>query len=143
MTQAGLAYTRDVAWQFFLRAVQKNMRVCLVCSSGARFQRRVREYPQLSHNMHYIWMGYWNKRQLVSHALHHLSRNSPTVSRAQTHVMLEIVADLKWMSRVECENAAHLLANMHSVLRQQDGKEVTSGQYNHLTNTSYETFVER
>ena len=48
-----------------------------------------------------------------------------------------------WMSRVERENIAHMLATMHMVLRQQDGNEQSTGQYQHLTNLTYEKFVER
>ena len=47
------------------------------------------------------------------------------------------------MDKVQRENIAHLLATMHIVLRQQDGQEQGTGQYHHVTNTSYENFVER
>lgn len=47
------------------------------------------------------------------------------------------------MSDVDKENIAHLLATMHQVLRDQDGKSMDCGQYQHLTNRSYEQFVER
>ena len=41
------------------------------------------------------------------------------------------------------ENLSHLLATMHLVMRQQDGRETGVGHYNHLTNATYEKFVER
>ena len=47
------------------------------------------------------------------------------------------------MSEIERENVAHMLASMHLVLRQQDGGESNSGEYRHITNTSYEKFVEK
>ena len=47
------------------------------------------------------------------------------------------------MDKVQRENIAHLLATMHIVLRQQDGQEKGTGQYHHITNTTYEKFVER
>ena len=53
------------------------------------------------------------------------------------------VAGIKWMDKIQRENVAHLLATMHIVLRQQDGQEKGTGQYHHVTNTSYEKFVER
>ena len=47
------------------------------------------------------------------------------------------------MTDIHRENIAHMLASMHLVLRQQDGQERDSGEYRHITNTSYEKFVER
>ena len=50
---------------------------------------------------------------------------------------------LRWMKRIEKENVAHMLSTMHLVIRQQDGHEQGCGQYKHLTNLTYEKFVER
>lgn len=47
------------------------------------------------------------------------------------------------MTGLQKENMSHMLASMHLVIRQADGKEETSGTYNHLTNTSFEKFIER
>jgi hypothetical protein len=47
------------------------------------------------------------------------------------------------MSDIQRENISHMLASMHLVLRQQDGQERDAGEYCHITNTSYEKFVER
>ena len=44
---------------------------------------------------------------------------------------------------IQKENLAHLLATMHLSNRQLDGGEKGAGQYQHLTNTTYEKFVER
>ncbi|XP_071095883.1 uncharacterized protein [Haliotis cracherodii] len=125
VTQAGLTYTRDVAWNFFLRTVRNNFRVCLIAGRGGqKFQHRCREYPAFTKNMNLIWFPHWSKSQLVQHAFYHL-------------------AGVAWMSDVQRENIAHMLASMHLVLRQQDGQERDSGEYSHITNTSYEKFVER
>lgn len=35
------------------------------------------------------------------------------------------------------------MASMHLVLRQQDGQEKDSGEYRHITNTTFEKFIER
>ena len=61
----------------------------------------------------------------------------------QIHICNFFVAGIKWMDKIQRENIAHLLATMHAVLRQQDGQEKGTGQYHHVTNTSYEKFVER
>ena len=47
------------------------------------------------------------------------------------------------MDKKTKENLSHMLATMHMVIRQQDGQEATAGQYNHLTNLTFEKFVER
>jgi dynein heavy chain len=57
--------------------------------------------------------------------------------------MLTLDSDVEWMKPVQRENIGHMLATMHVVLRHQDGQEMTSGEYNHVTNASYEKFVER
>ena len=54
-----------------------------------------------------------------------------------------VFLDVSWLSRVERENLAHMLATMHIVIRQQDGHEKGPGQYSHLTNLTYEKFVEK
>lgn len=63
-----------------------------------------------------------------------------------SHILFDMVAihaGMKWMDRKEKENISHMLATMHVVIRQQDGQEQTSGQFSHLTNLTYEKFVER
>ncbi|XP_056010102.1 uncharacterized protein LOC125667097 [Ostrea edulis] len=125
VTQAGLTYTRDVAWNFFLRTVRNNFRVCFIMNEGKEaFQRRCREFPSFSKNINFLWFSHWSKTQLVEHAQYHFR-------------------DLDWMSDIQRENISHMLASMHLVLRQQDGQESDAGEYCHITNTSYEKFVER
>ena len=54
-----------------------------------------------------------------------------------------LLIEVPWMTDIHRENVAHMLASMHLVLRQQDGQERDTGEYRHITNTSYEKFVER
>eukprot|EP00105_Crassostrea_gigas_P044993 XP_019929141.1 PREDICTED: dynein beta chain, ciliary isoform X4 [Crassostrea gigas] len=125
VTQAGLTYTRDVAWNFFLRTVRNNFRVCFIMNEGKEaFQRRCREFPSFAKNINFLWFSHWSKTQLVEHAQYHFK-------------------DIDWMTAIQKENISHMLASMHLVLRQQDGQEKDAGEYCHITNTSYEKFVER
>ncbi|XP_023931015.1 dynein beta chain, ciliary-like [Lingula anatina] len=125
VTQAGLTYTREVAWEFFLKTVRKNFRICLIASSGGpNFQRICREYPAFTKNVNFIWFSHWSRQQLVNHASYHLK-------------------DVKWMNKIQKENIAHMLSSMHIAIHQQDGQEKGSGEYRHITNTTYEKFVER
>lgn len=58
-------------------------------------------------------------------------------------IVIFFPADIDWMTAIQKENISHMLASMHLVLRQQDGQEKDAGEYCHITNTSYEKFVER
>ena len=69
-------------------------------------------------------------------------------TREDTDILLILLiflcfTEVPWMTDIHRENIAHMLASMHLVLRQQDGQERDSGEYRHITNTSYEKFVER
>ncbi|XP_071959570.1 uncharacterized protein [Antedon mediterranea] len=124
VTAAGLTYTRDTAWDFFLKTVRNNVRVVLVSStSGSDFQRRCREYPALTANLNCHWFQHWGREDLVDHATFHLK-------------------EFKVVTSIQRENLAHLLASMHLAIRQLDGKETNTGQHNHLTNTTFEKFIE-
>lgn len=59
------------------------------------------------------------------------------------HVLTICFQKISWMTDIQKENVAHMLASMHLVLRQQDGGERSRGEYGHVNNTSYEKFVER
>jgi len=120
-----VTYTRDVAWNFFLRTVRNNFRVILItCGGEEDFQSLCREYPAFTKNVNFLWFPHWSKSQLIEHALHHLN-------------------SVPWMSVVQRENVAHMLSSMHLTLRQQDGGERQPGEYGHVNNASYEKFVER
>ncbi|XP_033641711.1 dynein beta chain, flagellar outer arm-like [Asterias rubens] len=125
VTAAGLTYTRETAWDFFLKTVCSNFRVILVSSSsGASFQDRCRRYPALTAHLSCHWYQHWSRENLVDHALFHLN-------------------NVETLNHIQRENLAHLLATMHLAIRQLDGEEQGPGQYRHLTNTTYEKFVER
>nr|XP_006816782.1 PREDICTED: dynein heavy chain 17, axonemal-like [Saccoglossus kowalevskii] len=125
VTAAGLTYTREVAWDYFLKTVQNSFRVVLTSSTGGTFfQRRCREYPTVTSHLRCLWFPHWSKEKLVTHAFYHLKE----------------IAQLNYVQK---ENLAHLLATMHIAIRHLDGRERDAGSYNHLTNTTYEKFIER
>lgn len=125
VTQAGLAYTRDVAWDFFLKTVRENLRVVLTVSNmRPKFQKCCRDYPALINTVSIILLPHWDKEALVAHA----------------HFLLE---DVQIFSPVQKENMAHLLASMHLSIKQQDSGDEDSGSYGHITNTGFQVFVQR
>ncbi|XP_022099208.1 dynein beta chain, ciliary-like [Acanthaster planci] len=127
VTAAGLTYTRETAWEFFLKAVSGNFRVVLVSSSsGAAFQDRCRQYPALTAHLSCCWYQHWSRERVIIHCNYRLS-----------------LTGVETLNHIQKENLAHLLATMHLAIRQLDGEEKGAGQYNHLTNTTYEKFVER
>ncbi|XP_075240849.1 dynein beta chain, ciliary-like isoform X3 [Convolutriloba macropyga] len=139
VVQSGLPYSRRTAWDFFLSNVRHNFRVVLVTSSATTgvtsnsevkgspssaqtsnstkhlFQQRCIRFPHLTTHMNIVFFHHWKLQQLIEVANYH----------------------------VEDEDTAHVLANMHLSIRQQDGAEKTSGEYYSLTNTTYEKFIER
>lgn len=125
VTQAGLAYTRDVAWNFFLKTVRENLRIVLTVSNlGPRFQKCCRDFPALINTVSIILLPHWDKEALVAHAYH-------------------LLKDVDIFSAVQKENLAHLLASMHLSLKQQDSGDEQSGSYGHITNTGFQVFVEK
>jgi len=73
VTLAGLTYTRDTAWNFFLGIVRNNFRICMIhCDGGQLFQRRCMEYPAFTENVNFLWFAHWSKSRLIEHAMYHL-----------------------------------------------------------------------
>ena len=55
----------------------------------------------------------------------------------------EISVDMELFDISGKENMAHLFASIHLSLREHDPSEDASGFYGHITNTTFEKFVER
>jgi hypothetical protein len=67
VTLAGLTYTRDTAWNFFLGIVRNNFRICMIhCDGGQLFQRRCMEYPAFTENVNFLWFPHWSIRTFPS-----------------------------------------------------------------------------
>ena len=130
------------------RTVKRNLRVCVIVNdTGRRFQNRCREYPVFIKSINIVWFPHWNKRQLIRQTAHHVRSKHYTLTLIFKYVLqlsddVTVVA-IEWMDKKTKENLSHMLATMHMVIRQQDGQEVGAGQYNHLTNLTFEKFVER
>nr|XP_014352875.1 PREDICTED: dynein beta chain, flagellar outer arm-like [Latimeria chalumnae] len=124
VTSEGLTYTKDAAWQFFLKSVQQNFRLILVCSStGALFHRNCREFPALLNTLNVYFIPHWSKEDLVAHAYHH-------------------VQDLEMLGEKEKENVCHLLASMHLSISKHDNSNQGRGKYGQITNVRFEKFVQ-
>lgn len=56
------------------RTVKTNFRVCVISPGDMTgFQRRCREYPSFTKNVNFFWFLHWSKRQLIEHAMFHLT----------------------------------------------------------------------
>ena len=53
------------------------------------------------------------------------------------------ISDMELFDMSGKENMAHLFASIHLSLSEHDPSEDTSGFYGHITNTTFEKFVER
>eukprot|EP00795_Rhopilema_esculentum_P016198 gene16198-7569_t len=124
VTQAGLNYTKETAWNFFLKAVRENLRfVFIVSSMEEKFQNRCRQFPSMINAMQMLSLPFWTKEELVGIASYHLK---------ETTIFDE----------TEKENIAYLLASMHLAVAESDGSERINGKFKHVTNTTFERFVE-
>jgi dynein heavy chain, axonemal len=120
VVQSGLVYTKETAWEFFVKNIRENTRIVIVMNENARkFQELGYETPSLFNNMELIWIQHWNIKQLVDNSLYHLK-------------------DVKWLDKSTKENLAHLLASMHNSIRQNDPTASA-----HLNNLTFTKFVEK
>nr|CAB3238693.1 dynein heavy chain 8, axonemal-like [Phallusia mammillata] len=145
VTAAGLTYSKEVAWHFFLTTVRNNLRIVLICSNtGDAFMEKSLEFPSLFSRMNMIALHHWNREQLVTNALYHFNKRHGDVtmddddvttkpgSRGRRHVM----------DKRGKENVAHLLANMHMLVRIRDDNKFYRVP-GHVSNYAYEKLVER
>ncbi|EDV28903.1 uncharacterized protein TRIADDRAFT_19158, partial [Trichoplax adhaerens] len=125
VTQAGLHYSPDVAWQFFLQKIRRNLHVVIIIPSiGSRLRTICNEFPSLINNIAFMWYGHWSREKLVCNAMHHLK-------------------NIKQLTTKDQENLAHLMASMHLSIRHHDDSVYDGGTYGHITNYTFEKFVER
>ncbi|KAJ1184768.1 hypothetical protein NDU88_001571 [Pleurodeles waltl] len=124
VTSAGLTYSKESAWNFFLQSVQQNFRWILIYSStGANFYRKCLEFPSLVNALNVYFIPHWSRESLVEHADHYIQH-------------------LEMLSNKEKENVCHLLASMHLAIANYDRCKQGRGEYGHITNTTFETFVQ-
>lgn len=73
VVQAGLVYSKETAWEFFIKNIRENTRVVVFMNESCqRFQALGVQYPSLFQNMELLWVQNWNMRQLVDNAAYHL-----------------------------------------------------------------------
>ncbi|CAF5003340.1 unnamed protein product, partial [Rotaria sp. Silwood1] len=94
--QAGLSFSRAVAWDFFLRNVKENVRVLILMNEINN--KLCLDHPSIFNNITLIYWQHWDNQTLVQNSLYHLK-------------------DVQWLDKSSCENTAHLLASMHLSIR--------------------------
>ena len=71
--QHGLPYSRQTAWNFFLKNVRENFRIVLASNmSKQSFQKRCTDYPHLTTHMNIIYFHHWKLQQLIEVAHYHV-----------------------------------------------------------------------
>ncbi|XP_069470025.1 uncharacterized protein [Ambystoma mexicanum] len=124
VTSAGLTYSKESAWNFFLQSIQQNFRWILIYSStGPNFYRKCLEFPALVNALNVYFVPHWSRENLVAHADHYIRH-------------------LEMFSKKEKENVCHLLASMHLAIARHDQCQQGRGEYGHITNATFETFVQ-
>ncbi|CAF4106350.1 unnamed protein product, partial [Adineta steineri] len=118
--QAGLTYTKPVAWEFFLRNVKENIRVVILINEINN--KLCLDYPSIFNNISLIYWQHWNTKTLVQNCLYHLK-------------------DVQWLDKNTRENTAHLLASMHLSIRR--ANENNTQKLPHINNHTFTKFVEK
>ena len=79
---AGLAYSRQTAWDFFLKNVRDNFRVVLATHlSRHSFQKSCNLFPHLTTHMNIIYFHHWKLQQLIEVANYHVPGSSPSLNQ--------------------------------------------------------------
>ncbi|KAM4702001.1 uncharacterized protein O3C94_002925 [Discoglossus pictus] len=122
VTNAGLTYSKESAWNLFLQSVQQNTRWFLVCSNtGSTFYKWCLEFSSLINAVNVYFIPHWSREELVENASYHIQ-------------------DLEMLTTQDKENICHLLASMHlSIIK---NEKSTQSKYGNITNANYENFAQ-
>ncbi|CAF1148393.1 unnamed protein product [Adineta ricciae] len=118
--QAGLTYSKAVAWDFFLRNVKDNIRVVILINKIDN--KLCLEHPSIFNNITLIYWQHWDTQTLVQNALYHLK-------------------NVSWLDKNASENTAHLLASMHLSIRRANANQ--THRLPHTNNHTFTKFVEK
>ncbi|XP_040278224.1 dynein beta chain, flagellar outer arm-like [Bufo bufo] len=122
ITNAGLTYSKENAWNLFLQSVQLNIRWLLIQSdTGSTFYKWCTEFSSLFNALSVYYVPKWLREDLVEHASYHIQ-------------------DLSMLTKQEIENVCHLLSSMH--LSVTEHARSTDQNYGNLTNANFEKFVQ-
>ncbi|XP_053561397.1 uncharacterized protein LOC128652486 [Bombina bombina] len=122
VTNVGLTYSKESAWNLFLQSVQQNTRWFLIYSnSDSTFYNWCLEFSSLINTINVYFIPHWSREDLVEHASYHIH-------------------DLAMLTPQDTENICHLLASMHlSVIKHERS---TQDGYANITNATFEKFAE-
>ncbi|XP_075192459.1 uncharacterized protein LOC142291659 [Anomaloglossus baeobatrachus] len=122
VTNAGLTYSKENAWNLFLQLVQLNIRWLLIRSdTGSSFYKWCTEFSSLFNALSVYYVPKWSREDLVEHASDHIQ-------------------DLDNLTKQEIENVCHLLSSMH--LSVTELAKSTNQKYGNITNAYFEKFVQ-
>eukprot|EP01135_Chromosphaera_perkinsii_P000864 Nk52_evm27s152 gene=Nk52_evmTU27s152 len=93
--QAGLLYSREVAWNYFIQKVKRNFRI-VICTpgTGPRFNEICCKFPAIINCTSIVWFSSWSKDALIAIAYHFLAK-------------------VDFPSDAIRENISHYMANIH------------------------------
>ncbi|XP_075053831.1 uncharacterized protein LOC142139871 [Mixophyes fleayi] len=122
VTNAGLTYSKESAWNLFLQSVQQNIRWFLIRSDiGSTFYKWCLQFSSLVNALNVYYIPQWSQENLIEHASYHIQ-------------------DLDMLTKQEIENVCHLLSSMHlSIIKHvKSAKE----KYGNITNATFDFFVQ-
>jgi hypothetical protein len=119
--QAGLVYTKEIAWEMFIKNIRENTRTVIILNENAQnFQKLALTYPSLFNNIELILVQHWSMKELIKNSQYHF-------------------VDIEWLDESTKENVGHLLAAMHTSIR----RYADSTSSSHLNNSLFAKFVEK
>ncbi|XP_075119220.1 uncharacterized protein LOC142194092 [Leptodactylus fuscus] len=122
ITNAGLTYSKENAWNLFLQSVLLNIRWILIRSdTGSTFYKWCTEFSSLFNALSVYYVPKWLRGDLVEHASYHIQ-------------------DLAILKTHEIENVCYLLSSMH--LSVTEHAKSTGQNYGNITNANFEKFVQ-
>ncbi|XP_018424228.1 PREDICTED: dynein beta chain, flagellar outer arm-like [Nanorana parkeri] len=122
VTNAGLTYSKESAWNLFLQTVQQNIRWILICSDiGSTFYKWCQQFPSLFNALNVYYLPQWTREILVDHANYHIE-------------------DLGMLTKQDKENMCYLLSSMHLSLT--NHIKSLENTYSKITNATYENFAQ-
>ncbi|KAL5253857.1 hypothetical protein ACHWQZ_G013584 [Mnemiopsis leidyi] len=115
LTQAGISFNHEIAFQFFLKNVQENLRVVMTTTTdNCQLWEWSSRYPSMLNCINVMWLPHWDSVQLLHVSKYHLN-------------------GIKGLTEKEKSNLGHLLTNIHKATS-------PDGTFN---NTDFENFVKK
>ncbi|OAF70976.1 hypothetical protein A3Q56_01270 [Intoshia linei] len=120
LSQIGISYDHESAWNFFIKNVKKNLRIIILSNNYEKaIHNGKNECTSILTKLQLIYLRNWNKKELIDGCYHYME-SKITFSSASVK-----------------KNLAHVLTNMHLSIREQDERNCNKT----LNNITFERLI--